>query len=60
MKALSLSNMATGLPFGGRMTLGGRTITSVLSLSFYKTFGLCENENDNAKNDDWRDAELGG
>ena len=35
-------------------------ITSVLSLSFYKTFGLYENENDNAKNDGWSDAELGG
>ena len=60
MKALSLSDTTTGLPFGGRTTLGGRTIASVLSLSFYKTFGLCENENDNTKNDDWRDAELGG
>ena len=60
MKALSLSDTTTGLPFGGRTTLGGRTITSVLSLSFYKTFGLGENENNNAKNDGWSAAELGG
>ena len=33
---------------------------SVLSLSFYKTFGLGENGSDNAKNGGWSDTELGG
>ena len=58
MKALSLSDTTTGIPVGGRTTLGGRTITSVLSLSFYKMFGLYENKNDDANNDGWSDTEL--
>ena len=58
MKALSLSDTVIGLPFWGRTTLRGRTITNVLSLSFYKMFGLGENKDNNADNDDWSNAEL--
>ena len=52
--------MVTGLPFGGRTTLGEGTIMNVLSLSFYKMFDLDEDESDNANNDSWSGTEASG